>query len=116
MTKKITLVVELNVLPGKMSALRELSKHLDKRHAERSPGIIGFDYYIDEGTQSGRLVEIYKSAEAMTQHFGQNAKTMSEVSTVYTITAITVLGTLPDPLAKLISATKFEVATFPELE
>lgn len=112
----ITLIVELKILPGKESALVEMSKHLDKLHAEKSPGLIGFDYYIDKETQTGRLVEVYKSEEAIIQHLSQkNAESMAEIFKIYTITKLTVLGTLPEPLLQLMSNAGFPVSVFPPL-
>ena len=112
MKNTITLIVELKILPGQESALTALSKKLDKRHAEGSPGLIGFDYYIDKETQTGRLVEVYKSEEALIQHLAQNSESLTEVAKVYAITGVTVLGTLPEQLVQLISMAGFPVSVF----
>lgn len=61
--------------------------------AERVPGVLSFDAYVDEGRSRGTVVYVHPDADSLDRHLSAAADQIRAGSAMVEVTAIRILGT-----------------------
>jgi len=96
----VTLFVESRTLPGQLGALRSLICEVCAHWEATEPGLLRYEWFVDESEETVRVVEIYRDAEALAFH-GQNyAPFQPRLAACREVRRMTICGDLPVAMAE----------------
>ena len=98
MSQEITVLVESEILPGQAEALREVVTRVIEHCGATEPGLLAYDWYVDEAGAECRVVERYADSDAILFHFQNYARFGEELAACRQMKKLTLLG---DPSPKL---------------
>ena len=68
MTESLVFTVDLEVVPGKLDALRNHVENAVAAVRENEPDVLTYAYYLSEDETKARIIEHYANSEAMLNH------------------------------------------------
>ena len=85
--------------------------------AERVPGVLSFDAYVDEGRSRGTVVYVHPDADSLDEHLSAAADQIRAGSAMVEVTAIRILGTPHQATVDRLRASgaRVEVGRLPEV-
>ena len=99
----IFLIVESEIVPGKLGALKDVITRVVAHTKQTEPGTLLYSWYINEAGTELRVVERYADSDAVLFH-GQNyAGFAKELADMRTVKRMTVCGPVSEQLKGLLS-------------
>jgi quinol monooxygenase YgiN len=68
MSEQVVYVDRFQLREGKLEDFRRYATEVASFVQEREPGVVSFNYYIDEAGEKGTALFIFSSAEALDRH------------------------------------------------
>ena len=104
MRTEITVLVESEILPGQAEALREVVGRVIEHCGETEPGLLAYEWYVDEAASEARVVERYADSDALLFHFQNYARFGEELAACRKMKKLTLLGEPSEALQKALEA------------
>ena len=101
MSEKIISVVQSNIVPGKQEELKSLLEEMIEFCRQTEPGLLAYDWYINEAGTTCTVIEQYQDSNALLYH-GQNYQRFTEaLNQCRTIQSLVINGNVSDQLRQL---------------
>ena len=104
MSPEITVYVESEILPGQAEALREVVARVIEHCGATEPGLLAYDWYVDEAGLECRVVERYADSDAILFHFQNYARFGEELAACRTMKRLQLLGEPSEALLEALEA------------
>lgn len=98
MNSSIIIVVEAEIRPGKSEALKERISRLVAHAKATEPGLLLYNWYMNDAETELRIIEQHASSEAVIFHSQNVASFSAELSDLRVPKTITVYGSVSDQL------------------
>ncbi len=103
MDNSVILIVESEILPGKLDALKGVISRVVAHTRETEPNTLMYSWYINEAETELRVVERYTNSDAVLFH-GQNyADFAKELADLRKVKKMTVCGAVSEQLKQALS-------------
>ncbi len=114
MSSSILIVVEAEVVPGKSEALKERISRLIAHAKATEPGLLIYNWYMNDAETELRIVEQHANSEAVIFHGRNVASFSAELSDLRVPKKITVYGSVSDQLRKGLTNIGADILTLVE--
>ena len=104
MSESITVLVESEILPGRLDALRDVVDRVIAHCSETEPGMLEYAWFVDEAAGECRVVETYADSDAVLFHFQNYAPFTEGLATCRTMKRLQVLGASSEKLTTALQA------------
>lgn len=104
MNTEITVFVESEILPGRAEALHEVVGRVIEHCGATEPGLLAYEWYVDEGASEARVVERYADSDALLFHFQNYARFGEELAACRKMRKLTLLGEPSEALRSAVEA------------
>ncbi len=104
MNHEIVVLVESEILPGRADALREVVGRVIEHCGATEPGLLAYDWFLNEDESEARVVERYADSDAILFHFQNYARFGEELATCREMKKLTLLGEPNEALLEALEA------------
>jgi quinol monooxygenase YgiN len=88
----VVYVDRFKVAEGKLEDLKSYASEMSEAVANKVPGVLSFNYFIDEGGENGTAVFVFENADALDTHLQVNAERFQEAMPLVAETSIELMG------------------------
>jgi quinol monooxygenase YgiN len=92
MSDHVVYVDRFKVADGRLEDLKAYASEMAERVQNKVPGVLSFNYFIDEAGVAGTAVFVFENAEALDTHLEVNADKFQEAMPLVSETSIELMG------------------------
>ncbi len=98
MEDRITLIATLKLIDNRVSQLQEVVKELQAYCSETETGMLQYDWYLSENSDTIKVLETYTNSEAVLFHFDNHKSFSSRLSQSRVFVSMEMFGNVSEAL------------------
>jgi quinol monooxygenase YgiN len=98
MEDRIIIIATLTLLDNKLSELQETVKELQEYCSETEKGMLQYDWYISENSNTIKVLETYANSEAVLFHFDNHKPFSARLGQARAFVSMEIFGNANDAL------------------
>ena len=115
MENRIIIIATLKLVENKLNELKKTVKELQSHCSKTEKGMLQYDWYISENSNTIKVLETYKDSEAVLFHFDNFKSFASRLSELRVFVSLEVYGKASEDLrsrVKKINAEHFKAVSY----
>lgn len=115
MEDRITIIATSKLIDNKLAELQEVVKELQAHCTKTEEGMLQYDWYMSEGSDTIKVLETYTNSEAVLFHFDNYKPFAARLGEFRTFVSLEVLGNASNELrqrVKKINAQHFTAVSY----
>lgn len=112
---RITIIATLKLVDNKLADLKEVVEELQAYCAKTEEGMIQYDWYVSDNSNTLKVIESYKNSEAVLFHFDNFKRFADRLNEVRTFVSLEIFGNASEALklrVAKINAPHYDVISF----